>query len=159
MQSELTVSTRIAFAKAWCDEVAANYDRVARKEAKLAELQSLQDGIKGVRYDRIGGGSGMEHGDDAIASRQQMIDDEMRNVEDAKFYAAENAREFDHALDAINQTYARLLAMRYEERRTWKHIADELDYSASHARYYIRNAALLDLYDVMPASRQMPAAI
>lgn len=158
--TELTVSTRIAYAKAWCDQIAFNYDRVARKEAKLDELQRIADGIKGVRYDRIGGGSGMEHGDDAMAARLQMVEDERQGVEDARCYAMDNARDFDRALDAMrNQTHARLLSMHYEERQTWETIADELGYSESHARYYMHNAALLELYDNMPEALRLPAAI
>lgn len=157
---ELTVSTRMAFAKAWCEEVAYWYDVVMRKEAKVREAEAAIDGIKGISYESFGSGSSPTTGDEAMAERIMKVEQDRASAANARLEAMESSRRFDESLDQMrNQTYARLLAMRYEERAGWHNIADALGYSENHVRNYMHNAALIDLYDFMPEQLQVPTAI
>lgn len=156
----LTTSTRIACAKAWCEEVRHLYDSRQRKADELMRLEVSLDGLKGIRYDRDGSASAMEHGDDAVFSTIERIDKARDSLIAKENEILDGIMEYTSALDSMcNQSYARLLSMRYCDRMEWDDIAKRLCYSCDHVRGYMHIAALCDLYDVAPAQWRIPTAI
>lgn len=158
--SELSVSTRMAYAKSWCEEVRSLYDARQRKADELRRLELSMDGLKGIRYDMDGGKASMEHGDDAVFATMERIDRARDALVAKENEVLDGIAEFTAALDSMeNQAYARLLSMRYCDRYEWEDIAKRLCYSCDHVRGYMHIAALCDLYDTAPARRRIPTAL
>lgn len=142
---------RIAAAERWCKSIREYAQRSARADDKLAFLRSQADCIKAVRYDRIGGRSQIEHGDDAIVNALSRIDDAVDAVIQATNDLMDESEEFERSLDRMeNQSYARLLYLRYAMCWEWCDIAREVPYTYNHLTTYAREAALEQLYDYMP---------
>jgi len=121
-----------------------------RLKALEEEIANYDDGVRGVRYDRDGGGSSMANGDDAMAALA-MQRDELRRK--AMFDASEwreTVSDFQDALYRMDGTYDALLRYRYIVGMEWEEIAGKMGYSCDYCRGELQVNALGSLYDVMP---------
>ena len=69
MDTEASIEWKAQQADAWLRDARNMWKECARLQAMARDAREMADGLRAVRYDTIGGGSGMAHGDDAIAAR------------------------------------------------------------------------------------------
>lgn len=118
-----------------------------------AEMRRCIDGLKGVRYDRIGGSSYQANGDDSMAAI-------VSRLEELDFGIASAAKDYEEAIadwletkSHLNSIHAEVLTMHYIEGMTWEAVALEVRYSERNI-YRLRMDALLALYEVLPEGWQ-----
>lgn len=136
-------------AEAYCEHVRGLKLRMESAKAAYEEDRRAIDGIKAVRYDKIGGTS-QTHGDDAMMSLVERIDGSGRAMTQAISEWMRECEEFDALCVQLPSQPAYVLVMRYRNGSSWGEIADRLRYSAEHVRGKLRNRALLELYAIMP---------
>ncbi len=150
---------RVEMAEAWCKAIREYAQRLSRCNDRLVELRAQYDMLKAVRYDREGGSSMREHGDDAIFEYIDRIDEAVERVVQSGGDLMDESDEFERSLDRMpNQSYARVIRLRYVSCWDWSDIAREVPYTYNHLTTYVREAALDQLYDYMPERLKMPEA-
>lgn len=140
-----------------CESYLASVSDAKRAMRRLAqdrrEMRECIDGLKGVRYDRQGGASAMEHGDDAMAAvvvRLEEIDEKIRSY--SQTYA-DILSEWIYVKTLLPALHAEVLTMHYIEGMTWEAVALEVRYSERNI-YRLRWDAMLSLYEVLPQGWQ-----
>ena len=125
--------------------------RLRMESAKAAYEQALAavDGVKAVRYDKIGS-TAAAHGDDATAALIERLDASGTAMAEAIAEWARECEEFDGLCRSLAPQSAYVLSMRYRNGARWGEIADRLRYSAAYVRGELRARALLELYEFIP---------
>lgn len=118
---------------------------------RLRECEEALDGLAAIRYDRDGGGSFQEHGDDRLFERLQSVEQAREHYADAFAGYIETVQEWDACLGKLaDPRHIQVLTMRYVDGREWRDIAMKMQHS-ERMTYYVRIQALSSLYDKMPA--------
>lgn len=137
-------------AEAYCEHVRGLKLRMESAQSAYDEARSAADGIKGIRYDKAGGGSVVVHGDDAVAAAvERLAKAGDRMVESIAEWARE-VEAFDSLCAQLPSQSAYVLEMRYRNGAGWGEIAERLRYSPAYVRGSVKNKALLELYPIMP---------
>lgn len=154
-------SYRADIAQCWCMSIRQTVTRIQTIKMDCELLASEIDGIKGISYECEGvHGGGMEHGDDRLAAAIIKMDEYRERLADAMLQLIDERTLFDSALSRMeNQSYARLIKLRYLHNMEWSDVAKQVPYSYDHLCTYAHTSALLQLYDCMPKSMQIPEAI
>lgn len=137
-------------AEAYCEHVRGLKLRMQSAQAAYEEARVASDGIKCVRYDKIGGCSVVVHGDDAIAATMERLAKAGDRMAESIADWAREVEAFDALCAQLPSQSAYVLEMRYRNGAGWGEIADRLRYSPAYVRGTIRSRALLELYQVMP---------
>lgn len=153
-------SYRVDVAQGWCNAIRQTAQRIQSIKLDCERMASELDGIKGISYERDSSGGGMLHGDDKLAAAVIRLDEYRERLADAMLQLIDERTLFDSALARMdNQAYAKLLMLRYLHCMDWRDIAQHVPYSYDHLCTYAHTSALLQLYDCMPKSMQIPEAI
>lgn len=137
-------------AEAYCEHVRGLKLRMESARIAYAAARGAADGIKGIRYDKIGGGSVVVHGDDAVAATVERLTKEGDRMVEAIAEWTCEVECFDALCAQLPSQSAYVLEMRYRNGIGWGEIAERLRYSAEHVRGRMRTRALLELYAIMP---------
>lgn len=137
-------------AESYCEHVRGLKLRMESAKAAYEEARGASDGIKGIRYDKIGGCSVVVHGDDAMAATIERLAKTGDRMAESIAEWAREVEAFDALCAQLPSQSAYVLEMRYRNGASWGEIADRLRYSAEHVRGKLRNRALLELYAIMP---------
>lgn len=161
MTERIESSYRVDIAQGWCNAIRQTARRIESIKLDCERMASEIDGIKGIDYSgsTVSGG-GMEHGDDRLAAALIKMNEYRERLADAMLQLIDERTLFDSALARMdNQSYAKLLMLRYLHCMDWRDIAQHVPYSYDHLCTYAHTSALLQLYDCMPKSMQIPEAI
>lgn len=137
-------------AESYCEHVRGLRLRMESAKAAYEEARGASDGIKGIRYDKIGGGSVVVHGDDVMAATIERLAKTGDRMAESIAEWAREVEAFDALCAQLPSQSAYVLEMRYRNGASWGEIADRLRYSPAYVRGTIRSRALLELYQIMP---------
>lgn len=139
-------------AEAYCEHVRGLKLRMESAQAAYEEARGAVDGIKGIRYDKIGGDSVVVHGDDAVAATVERLTKSGEQMAEAIAEWAREVEAFDALCAQLPSQSAYVLEMRYRNGAGWGEIADRLRYAPAYVRGSLKSRALMELYPTIPLS-------
>ena len=95
---------------------------------------------------------------DTMAEAVQRIDGMVARLAEEVTRYAEVVEEYDKCLLLMNKVSASVLRAHYVRTEPWSSIADRLGYAPGYIRGNVRESALVELYEVMPAEWRVPPA-
>lgn len=137
-------------AEAYCEHVRGLKLRMESTRIAYAAARGAADGIKGIRYDKIGGGSVVVHGDDAVAATVERLAKEGDRMVEAIAEWTREVEAFDALCAQLPSQSAYVLEMRYRNGVGWGEIAERLRYAPAYVRGTLKNRALMELYPSIP---------
>lgn len=149
-------------ADGWLRDARNAWKECARLQAMARDAREMADGLRSVRYDVVGRGPGMAHGDDGIVERISRFEAIEERYRDALIDACDKRTEAWETIDAVSDVTGRLLLQCYYiDCMTWEQSAERVGYSYQYAVQVIRVRALAEVYELMPdsARERIPAAI
>lgn len=148
--SELSIEE----ARAWADSIRGLLDDVHALEY-LIESEKSNDGVKGVRYDKQGGGT-MEHGDDMTAAIVESWQEKVAVYEEKLSACNEKRETFFDACMKLDGLHCSLLVMYYYRGMSWEDVAKAICFSKSYIIKELNRSALESLSNVMPHTERLP---
>lgn len=157
MDTDASIEWKAQQADAWLRDARNMWKECARLQAMARDAREMADGLRAVRYDTIGGGSGMAHGDDAIAARLVRLESIEQRYTDALIDACDFRSEAWECIDKVQDATSRLLLQSYYiDCETWERSADRVGYSYRYAFGTLRPRALASVWEFMPARYREP---
>lgn len=140
-----------ASAEAYCEHVRGLRLKMLAAQAAYEEQRAALDGIKAVRYDRVGK-TAPTGGDDAMLGLVERMEAAGDGMVEAMAEWARECDAFDAACRQLQPQSSYVLAMRYRNGARWGEIASRMRYSPEYVRGSVKAAALLELYPLLPLS-------
>ena len=141
-------------------EYSENVSETARSyRAALLDLEDAYEnaaGIHAVDYTRTRVQTSLKG--DVMADAIQRIDGMVARLAEAVSGYADAVEEYDRCLSRMSRASASVLRAHYVRAEPWSSIADSLGYTPGYVRGKVRDAALAELYDVMPMEWRVPQA-
>ena len=136
----------------YCKHIHGLKLRKDAKEESYRESMLSLDGLKGTRYDRVGGGSFVEHGDDVVAATIERIEKSGAVMTEAIADWAEECERFDAICAKLSPMSSYVLTMRYRNAFKWDEVAGRIHYAPEYVRTTLKDRALLEMYLELPLS-------
>lgn len=138
-----------ASAEAYCEHVRGLRLKMLAAQAAYEEQRAALDGIKAVRYDKAGK-SMPSRGDDAMLKLVERMEAAGAGMVEAMAEWARECDAFDAACRRLQPQSSYVLSMRYRNGARWGEIAARMRYSPEYVRREIKQAALMELYPLLP---------
>lgn len=137
-------------ARPWAEHIRATVKRIEGKDALLEDIRARYDGLKAMRYDKIGGSATQVSGDDALVNLLSEIEQLQKDIVSDCAGWREDVDEFRKAVRLLDTNHDNVLTARFLRGLSWEQVADATGYAEAYVRGELAVNALAALYDVMP---------
>lgn len=118
-----------------------NLLQIKMLEAELTQLDAFSPSNMAVNYDQPSGGKTNKVNSPVETSVEQRAEEREKLINELRQRRI-NQRKIDIALDNMSLEKKLLLRMRFIERRMWKEIAQQIDFSEEYIRKELRDSAV-----------------